>query len=229
MNKKLGPAVVLLLVLTSLSGTLNASPATAPTNVGVNVGDTADYACIKGDLTWHYMHTQVISISGDIVSLNVTRFLENGTVDTLHSFVRTGNISGDLLFWWLIAAGLSVGDRYAQLVFGPSTINKTFTATIAGRSRVINEAWVDETTLLWWDKATGLMVRDSYSFFGSSEDLILVSTTAFGLDYSLIFLVLGCSIAAIVASIAVVLVIVRRDQVSRRMALDNKHQHNRSS
>ncbi|WXG46070.1 MAG: hypothetical protein WED05_05310 [Candidatus Atabeyarchaeum deiterrae] len=226
MNGKLCSMAVLLLVLASLSGILNPLLATVSTEVGVEVGDIADYVFIEGNLAWHFQHTQVTSVSGAIVSLNVTRFYKNGTVDPSGSGVLTGNVSRGDLYWNLITVGLSVGDRCAPSNSGVSSINKTFTASIAGRSRVVNEASLDPFSL-WWDQATGLMVRifDSWGDF----DVTLVSTTAFGLDYSAMFLVLGCTFAVIVASIAVVLVIVKRGQASRRMTSDNKHQYSRSS
>jgi hypothetical protein len=145
--------------------------------VGVKVGDTADYKESVSALGFNETFVLVWKIIGPTVWLNETFITPNGL---LFDYQYDGNLSSFSEF--LVAGNLSIGDHLWNDASAP-TINKTITMNAGGASRLVNI--VNNATLsplafynLYYDKQTGLLVQGDFQSIGEWANWTLLSTTA---------------------------------------------------
>lgn len=194
---------LLLLSLTTISTIMPLASATSYAQVGVHVGDTADYnytsPTANGTVTATF-HIQILQISGTSVTISEQEvYLGN----TLGPDTSTGDISAtyNTVQQYLVPANLNPGDN---IFAGEWLIDNTTTMTVAGQNRTVNHfeyigimyfpmirpgenfSYSDEA---YYDKITGLLVQGNITVTGGlspcpngtkgSYIKTLTSTTAF--------------------------------------------------
>jgi hypothetical protein len=158
--------------------TFRSSLAADYNQVGVRVGDTADYdAQLSSYSDVNRLHIDVYGIVGTTVTLNLIYYFRNGTQQS------TVQVSGDIsngagnpyFYLYLITPNLQVGD--AIYSGASATIDKTDKMNIAGASRSVNHYSIGDASWdSYWDPTTGLTVKLTYWFFGWTN-LTLISTS----------------------------------------------------
>jgi hypothetical protein len=188
--------VALFSILIILTITFRPSLAADYNQVGVRVGDTAEYDAQLSSLSdVNRLHILVYGIVGTVVTLNLIYYFKNGTQE--HTTQMTEDIcngAGDPLYLFLITPNLKAGD---SIYSGASEmIDRTDTMNFAGASRSINHYTVgDPSWESYWDQATGLTVRLTYWIFGWTN-LTLTSTSLWsgGLPLPVILLIGGIAL-----------------------------------
>ena len=189
--------LVLFSIFIILTITFRTSLAADYNQVGVRVGDTADYdAQLSSYIDVTSLHIDVYGIVGTTVTLNLIYYFWNGTQQS--TFQVSGDISngaGNPYFYlYLITPNLQVGD--AIYSGASATIDKTDKMNIAGASRSVNHYSIGDASWdSYWDQTTGLTVKLTYWFFGWTN-LTLTSTSLWsgGLSETVILVIVGVSI-----------------------------------
>ena len=184
---KMTLAILSVLLLSSLilsSFTVTTCKAEDYTRVGVKVGDWAHYS-IDTNMTsshWDFLNLTVTNIDRSNVTINLVLYnsTNQNTVDL------TGNLTSGGIWGNLVSANLTKGDPL--WIGSPYLINDTSTLIAGGKARVCNHLdftqyllfFTDEEDL-YWDKATGILVRyNDISSTGSGHDQVgytLISTS----------------------------------------------------
>jgi hypothetical protein len=158
--------------------------ATNYNQVGVKVGDTADYKVSTSAGPDNRTRLYFTYVSGAMVSADELSFWPNGTIHSSTSW--TGNISN---YQWpiyigLVVPGLKVGDHIGTGSSSPVITDNT-TLIAAGSSRLAIHA-SNETFLIillsyvdgYWDEASGLLIKGNfYTFLTGWFNATLISTT----------------------------------------------------
>lgn len=188
--------LVLASILIILTITFRPSFAADYNQVGVRVGDTADYdAQLSSPSDVNRLHIDVYGIVGTTVYLNLTYYFRNGTLYSASQVTGDINIGTLFFYLYLITPNLQVGD--AIYSGASATIDKTNTMTIAGASRSVNH-YNDSSWDSWdsyWDQTTGLTVKLTYWIMGWTN-LTLTSTSLWsgGLPLPVIIQIGGISL-----------------------------------
>jgi multisubunit Na+/H+ antiporter MnhC subunit len=185
------------------------------TQVGVENGDWVGYSyTLSSSGTGSMSGTARI----DITQVSGTHVTVSYKV-TYSSLSVTQNYTGDIstgsggICSFVIAAGLSAGDL---LYMGaPFTINETISMYIAGASRTLNTLAISvagASMNLWFDKETGMLLKESLVSSGTTMSIEATSTSAFSADLAPLLILGGIGVGAAV----LVLVIVVAYSVNRR-------------
>jgi len=170
----------LFLILIILMITFRPSRAANYYQIGVKVGDTADY---EAKVTYNNntrLHVCVHGIVGTVVTLNLTYYNKTGQQQP------TIQVEGDMYYGigypyilclYLITANLQKGD---PIYYGASIkITDNVPMNVAGASRAINR-YNDPTYSpldIYCDQATGIMIKLNVLTFLGWENLTLTSTS----------------------------------------------------
>jgi hypothetical protein len=186
------------------------SPASAAdyTKIGVKQGDVAEYSEVSDTEPYTRIVVRVVSIASPFIELNLTCYV--GATPT-YSRQQNYNFSKWVDYRFLIAANLTEHD---QCYSDPwrETINFTEDMLFLGVSRtVLHVKYTHGPYLeLYWDKATGLLVKANYMTSPQWINLTLTSTTAFATGGPPSLLVVGGAIAAVVVIACVAIYLARR-------------------
>jgi hypothetical protein len=187
--------------------------ATNYNQVGVKVGDTADYKISQSFSTDNMTRFYVTYISGTVVTADDLTFSPNGTLDSSTSWTVNISSYGNLAYPVLLAAGLKVGDHLSSDPSSP-TIDTNTTLNVAGTSRLAIHA--HETGLLYyldgyWDQATGLLIEGNFFVLVGWFNLTLISTSVWsssgGVSITTVAFAEGC---VIVVLLIVIFFVARR-------------------
>jgi hypothetical protein len=203
MNRKIGIALVLFIVLISVSDVLS------EISVGVKKGDWAEYQVDytgtppKGhDVTWARM--EIKDIQGKSVNAEITVEYSDGTHETMATTLNleTGQLGDD----FIVPAGLNNGDTFFDKNAGNITISSVEEKTYAGATRTIAHATTPETTY-YWDKATGLLVEGNSKLPDYTMNTIVDKTNIWqpqllGLDPAVFYALVIGAVALIVTVLA---------------------------
>lgn len=164
--------ILFLLAISTLTLSSSAIAATVP-SVGVKEGDWIEYnIALSGtgtlppthDVRW--MHLQVLQVSGEAFSVNVTARYANGTIGSaVWKFNFTeGNVGG----WIIIPANLSAGERFFDSsIHNHKPVNVTIQSqeqkTVLGAVRTITSG-NDSFRHKQWDQATGVFVGSTETY-----------------------------------------------------------------
>lgn len=212
MRKKMAYGLALLSILLVVSAMY--TPALATTyEVGVQVGNTADYTASITSSDDTKLQLSVFSVSGTVAIFNASYYFANGTKDSSTSYSQTCDVnsaSGSGLGWFLlIAKNLAAGDpAYPTASF---IINETTTMIVAGTNRTVNHlSLVNGLLNLYWDKPTGIMVKMNLFFIGWLNFTMTSMNMESGGGLSTTTLLLVGGVAAVVIIIAAAVVVMRR-------------------
>jgi hypothetical protein len=140
------------------------APARATTyTLGLTLGTTGTYSTSTTHINETGMDILVTWTNATALTLASTDHYSNGTVGHRYDtwdvrYGPGGNIS--LAFEWImvVAANLNAGDQVAQ--YGTTaTINSSTSMFVAGTIRTVNLWQLGDDLFVYWDKATGLMVK----------------------------------------------------------------------
>jgi hypothetical protein len=204
MEKKLGVAIIALILVLSLS-----LPVFADLSVGVKKGDWIEYEVTytgspsEGHaLNW--ARIDVTDVQGTVIYVSITSRYPNGTSEVFNSTLNleTGHLIDD----FIIPANLKTGDSFLDQTQGNITINHTEQHIYAGATRTAVFASTSQNTYVW-DQATGVSVEGTseqpdYSMHTIVEDTNMWHPSE-GLDLTVLVLV---AIAALVAIVALLLI-----------------------
>jgi hypothetical protein len=160
MNRKIGLALVLFIVLISVSDVLS------EISVGVKKGDWIEYTVAytgtptEGhDVTWARM--EIKDVQGKSMSVEITVKYSNGTLEDMTTTLNleTGQLGDD----FIIPANLNSGDTFFDKNVGNITISSIEERIYAGATRTVVHAATSENTY-YWDKATGVLVEGNSQF-----------------------------------------------------------------
>jgi hypothetical protein len=155
-------------------------------NVGVKVGDNANYSVSIPGIPINRMYMVITDVSGTIVSGNVTMYLPDGTeAGTLIWTIDISIGSMTTPFPLLIASDLTA-DQPIYAGF-PITINDTISMMIGGATRAVNHVSLPniggQAVDAKWDKLTGLLVKfSSYNFTSQTWTRITLTSTSLWID-----------------------------------------------
>ncbi|WXG47118.1 MAG: hypothetical protein WED05_10745 [Candidatus Atabeyarchaeum deiterrae] len=178
MKKSIAFCLVVFSIFIMLAATSNPTWAANYSNVGVKVGDYADYTASVGSFNYTRCRVYVYGIVGTDVTLNLTYYDANGKAYPqlqLQGDIYIGS-GYFLLFPALIAGGLGKDD---PIYSGSSAkINETVTMTFASESRAVNHLLIPNVFYwdYYWDQATGFPVKVNNWFLGWTN-LTMTSTT----------------------------------------------------
>jgi hypothetical protein len=215
MSKRLVSISALLLMLLLCSILSAPSAAADYSKLGVKQGDISYYTFTAASIApGTTMSLYVKNATGTYVGLNWTIFNPGGSMnDTMVVMVNASSGAGFPLFYSLVAANLRPGDRIYDFLGAP-TFNGTAQMSIAGYTRTLNVLNLTDGSQYyrgWWDQSTGLMVKTSLDLGGGPIEVVLTSTTAFGIFSDLVvMLLIGGGIAAVVVVAAAVVIHHRR-------------------
>ena len=160
MNRKIGLALVLFIVLISVSDVLS------EISVGAKKGDWIEYTVAytgtptEGhDVTWARM--EIKDVQGKSMSVEITVKYSNGTLEDMTTTLNleTGQLGDD----FIIPANLNSGDAFFDKNVGNITISNVEERFYAGATRTVVHAATSENTY-YWDKATGVLVEGNSQF-----------------------------------------------------------------
>lgn len=155
------------------------APASAAdyTKVGVKQGDVAEYKEVSDADPYTRIVLRVESIASPIVELNLTFYI-GATLNQSRQY--NYNVSTWVDHFLMIAANLTDHDQFYA---NPScqAINFTEDMLFLGVSRTVLHLLYTRGPYLelYWDKATGLLVKANYMTSPEWINLTLTSTTAF--------------------------------------------------
>jgi len=178
MKKSLAFCLVVFSIFIMLATTSNPSWAANYSNVGVKVGDYADYNASRSSSNYTRCRVYVYGVVGTVVTLNLTFYDANGKAypqPQLTGDIYLGN-GAFILFPALIPGSLGKDDPiYSGSV---CKINETVTMTFAGESRAVNHLLIPGIFYwdYYWDQATGFPVKVNDWWFGWTN-LTMTSTT----------------------------------------------------
>jgi hypothetical protein len=216
MRKKVTFTLVLFSIILLSSAMTTPSQAADYYKVGVKVGDVVEYSISISNSDMVSIVIRVEDISVSVVQLNVTYYYSAHPTQSVNSpFDVT---SGYGLYYLLIAPELSVGD---PIYLGSSLmINETVTMTVAGVSRTVNHLNYSAGIVFgdyYWDRDTGLLVKSTFRFPFGSENLSLMSTTAFGAPFPTgLVLLLASGIASSVGVIVLIIWVRPRRRINKK-------------
>jgi hypothetical protein len=217
LRKRVAYPLALLFVLLVLTATTSSAVAADYTKIGVKIGDKATYALSETGSTDNTTTMLVWGILGTQVYLNFTDYTPSGTVDVKYpaivADVYAGGGSGSVGYMRLIASNLTAND---ELYLGSAGywINDTTSMIISGINRTVNHFKIlGGDVEVWWDKATGLMVKlNFWRHITGWYNLTMISTTAwsapaqppslFGNSWVLVAIGEGVLIVALIALVA---------------------------
>jgi hypothetical protein len=220
LRKTLAHSLALLSILLVLTATSGIAMATSYSNVGVKVGDTADYKTASSWVTDNKTRLYFTYISKTIVSIDDMSFWPNGTLHSSTSW--TGNISSYEfpIYVALLAAGLTVGDHIGTVPSSP-TIDVNTTLTVAGASRLCNHAHKEGVLFYldgYWDKETGLLVKGNFAslLFPGWFNATLISTTVWSQPSVLSMTTIALIEGAVIVVLLIAMVFVARRRGKHR-------------
>jgi len=204
MDRKLAPAIALLIVLTVSAPVV----VSAEISVGVKQGDWIEYqVAFTGtpdsghDVTWARM--EVVSVQGKNITLAIAAKLSNGTWlnETVSLNLETGQLGDD----FIIPANLNSGDTFFDKWQGNITVSGVEERTYAGATRTIVSGTTLQTTY-YWDKATGVLVEGTSSYadfamYTKVDKTNMWQAQIFGLEPT-VFYALAIAVTAILVVIA---------------------------
>lgn len=215
-------ALTILLVLSSTTGS-----ASAATYVpGVKAGNTATFSVVGNPaLPYNRTDITVYGTNGAYVQLTAVNYKPDGSLYSVESHNWTVESYGsssylDAVFFWVVSANLTNGDTVlTDAAFG-CTVYSNMTMTAAGASRFVMYAngsgiFVNPF-LMWFDRATGLIVKGDYATMGGWINTTLVSTNAWSppttttVPSGLPLTTLEIAEAAVIVVLLLVLVLVMR-------------------
>lgn len=215
MDKRISAVFALVLMLFCVSAVAVPLQAANYTKVGVKNGDWVSYSYSVSSPTIGSVsgsaRIDITQVSGTqvAVSYQVTYSGHSATL-TYTGDISTG--SGNICSF-VIAANLTAGD---PLYIGAAiTINQTISMNIASAQRTVNYVTlsVSGTSLsLYFDKVTGLLLKESLISSGTSITIEATSTSAFSADLSSLLIIGGIGVGVV----ALVLVIIVAYRLSRR-------------
>ena len=201
MDRKLAPAIALLIVLTVSAPVV----VSAEISVGVKQGDWIEYqVAFTGtpdsghDVTWARM--EVVDVQGKAINLAITTKFSNGTLlnETITLNLETGQLGDD----FIIPANLNSGDTFFDKWQGNITVSGVEERTYAGATRTIVSGTTLQTTY-YWDKATGVLVEGTSSYadfamYTKVDKTNMWQAQIFGLDSTVFYaLVIGVTVVII--------------------------------
>lgn len=199
----------MLTILLVISSTCVPTLATSYT-LGVQAGNTADYtASLSANATVARMHLLVQNVTGTTAGLNTTYYFSNGTVSE-NTFGSVDVSAGSFLgFLFLIAKNLNQSDPiYSGATI---TLNASTTMNVAGADRTVNTLSVAGALFIYWDKATGIMVKLAFNSSGWFN-MTMTSTNMwsgglFGLSTETLLII---GVVGVVVIIAAAVLLMRR-------------------
>ena len=179
MRKRIAYPLALLSILFVLTATASSAAAADYTKIGVKIGDTATYALSETGSTDNTTTLLVWGILGTQVYLNFTDYTPLGTVDVKRQVIADIYAGSSVGFIDLVAGNLTVNNE----LYSGSTgywINDTTSMIISGLNRTVNHFKIlGGDVEVWWDKATGLMVKSNFfRHITGWYNLTMISTTA---------------------------------------------------
>jgi hypothetical protein len=215
-RKKAAFALAVFSVLLFASAITTLSKAADYNKVGVKAGDTAEYSTSISSTNEVSMLIRIISVSAYMVTINVTYNYSTGPTQTDVVYFDVSRGTGFISI--LTAPGLSVGD---PVYLGSSAaIMDIIPMNVTGMTRTVNHynfsipGFAYEES--YWDRDTGLLVKSSNRNPNFSENITLISTTAFS-SVAVLVVVAGV-VGALIVIVVVVEVIVRRKMSSKAAA-----------
>jgi uncharacterized membrane protein YiaA len=203
-----------LTIILVVGATINPTMAANYNQVGVKVGDTADYKIDMTTITDNKTRLYFTYISKTIVSFDDLSFWPNGTLHSSTSW--TGNVSTYEfpIYFCLLAAGLKVGDHIGTNPVSP-TIDVNTTLTAAGASRLANHAHLEGFLFYldgYWDKETGLLVKGSFFslFYLGWFNATLISTTVWSPSGALSMTTIALIEGAVIVMLLIAMVFMAR-------------------
>ena len=210
MNRKLGLAIVLFMVLIGVGNVI------AEISVGVEKGDCIEYKVAytgtptEGhDVTWARM--EIEDVQGKSISVKIAVEHSNGTREemTITLNLETGQLGDD----FIIPANLNSGDTFFDKNVGNITISSVEEKTCAGATRTVAHAATSETTY-YWDKATGILVEGNSQFPEYTMNTIVDKTNIwqpqlFGLEPA-VFYAVAIGVVVLIAVVLAFLIFRRK-------------------
>jgi len=207
MNRKVGLAIVMLIILIGVGDAL------AEISVGAKKGDWIEYqVAYTGtptaghDVTWARM--EIKDVQGKSVSVGITVEYSNGTQEEVTTTLNleTGQLGDD----FIIPANLNSGDTFFDKNAGNITISGVEERTYAGATRTVMHAVTSETTY-YWDQATGVLVEGISRFPDYTMNTLVDQTNMWqpqllGLDPTVFYTLVIGAIVLIVVVLAFLIV-----------------------
>ncbi len=206
------------LTVAMLIATYFLGAAFAYSDVAVKPGDWIEYTVtITGNptpihnITWARL--DVISIEGPAINADIQTKLGNGTLwlepDTTLN-VATGAVGEGAI----IPTSLTVRDVYLTQYGGNVTVTGTQTLLVGGAQRTVLCGNANHTSYIW-DKQTGIMVKgatilEDCTFYSELSNTNLWQPQIFGLDVNIFYSLITVTAAAVVVTIALVVVWIKR-------------------
>jgi hypothetical protein len=204
------PLCALVLVSIFLFSFVTLAPGSAAdyTKIGIKQGDVAEYREVSDADPYTRIVLRVVSIASPMVELNLTFYI-GATLN--QSRQQSYNFSRWVDYYLLISANLTEHDEcYAEP--GHGKINFTEDMLFLGVSRTVMHLKYTRGPYLelYWDKATGLLVKANYMTSPEWINLTLASTTVFATGGPPSLLVVGGAVAAVVVIAGVAVYVWRR-------------------
>ena len=202
MKKRLTILLTLLMFVLLLGANTNKVSAADYSNVGVAVGDTAVYSVSMTSSEVTSLHLLVHGVVGTDVTLNLTWYYPNGTVQSTHQIPGDISIGENYIWIYLVASGLQANDPPTSVA--SYYINSTGPAVMAGAIRMVNQIALPSGTLFMiYDVVSGLVLQCNIVFFMSWMNLTMIDTS-FGnplFRITTIGIIVGVVVVLIVAAV----------------------------
>ncbi|WXG47312.1 MAG: hypothetical protein WED05_11740 [Candidatus Atabeyarchaeum deiterrae] len=227
MRRRMAISLAMLSMLVILTVTIASPAAAAPPYVsGLSTGVTADYSVVGNPpLTYSKTHVQIWGIYGSYVALVATNIKSNGAIDSSNyanwSVDSYGGASYNLaVFYWAVGKDFANGDNVLPDTAFGVYVTDSLTMIVAGVARPVLHATGGGLVVtyfdMYFDKATGLVVKGDFALPTGWVNETLTSTTAFAsapFDFTIVALIEGVSIIALVVGLVL---LIRRGKSSRR-------------
>jgi hypothetical protein len=220
--------LVALAMLLATTAVIDSNLATTHRQVGLGVGDTAEYT-MTGEGAWYAdrFTLHVTYVEGSHINFSGT-YYHNGTVRHTYEFSGdVGDLGNNEMLQFLVAANLKAGDLILTYVNWTGSnvtisIKETVSKEVAGYQRSVNYAEdiplglfyaTDQPygVAMYWDQATGILVEAYVITMTGDEDWALVSTSAFNPpDYAAGSLLIVGGLAAVASVVTVAIIVNRR-------------------
>lgn len=199
--------------------------------IGVKIGDYADYSytfwfngSYHTPFDWYRILVANISLSSipgyTELSIEFDGHFANGTwyspwtghLDLSNNSVLTGGVVDDIM--WIVPADLVNG----QLVSIPYVINETTSMLVAGAVRTVNHLRIaadnfgagDYHPDIYWDKATGVLVKANILRHNTWTNLTMLSTNMWSNgDWTTLLLISG-GVALVIGVACLVAFVIRK-------------------
>jgi hypothetical protein len=225
MNNKIALALSALTILLVLAATTGTASATSYVP-GVKAGNTATFSVVGNPaLPYNRTDITVYGKTGSYVQLTAVNYRPDGSLYSVEAHNWTVDTYGsssyaDAVFFWVVSANLTKGDTVLADPFPtPVVVQSNLTMTAAGVSRFVLYAngsgiFVDPF-LMYFDRATGLVVKGNYQTMAGWINVTLVSTNVWSIATTttpggLPLTILEIGEAAVIVVLLVVLVFVMR-------------------